>query len=111
MQSKVKFAEEKAMKQFIRLSYGDNQERTIHKEITKAVEHIEKNAYCGVQYPKRLIPRYYIKRHNITNLWKYNLPDGWRLIYTIKAQDAQVISLLLEWFDHKDYEKRFNYLI
>jgi len=38
------------------------------------------------------------------------LPDGWRLIYTIKTPNRiQILAVILEWFNHKDYERRFHY--
>lgn len=45
----------------------------------------------------------------LTNLWKYDLPDAWRLIYTIKEDEIKILSIILEWFDHKEYERKFNY--
>jgi len=38
-----------------------------------------------------------------------DLPDGWRLVYTIKEDEVRILNIILEWFDHKDYEKRFKY--
>ena len=43
------------------------------------------------------------------NLWKYDLPKGWRLIYSIVNDEIVVVSLILEWFDHKEYERKFKY--
>ena len=39
----------------------------------------------------------------------YNLPNAWRLVYTIKEDEIRILSIILEWFNHKDYEKKFNY--
>ncbi len=39
----------------------------------------------------------------------YDLPSAWRLIYTIESDEIKIVSIILEWFDHKDYEKKFNY--
>jgi len=44
------------------------------------MNNIEKNAFCGIQISKRLIPEAYAKK-GIKNLWKYDLPRGWRLMY------------------------------
>ena len=62
-----------------------------------------------LQTPKKLWPKDYVKKYNIDNLWKYDLPNAWRLIYTIKADQITVLAVVLEWFDHKDYERRFRY--
>jgi len=39
-----------------------------------------------------------------------NLPDTWRLIYALKSPTKiEIISVILEWMSHKDYERRFKY--
>ena len=105
--SKVKFISEQLEKDYISMDNGD----PIKRSITKAILEIKNNAFAGTQIPKRLFPQKYIDKYEINNLWKYDLPKGWRLMYTITVEnEVQLISALLEWFDHKDYERRFNYL-
>ncbi|MBU0627749.1 MAG: hypothetical protein KKC75_01045 [Nanoarchaeota archaeon] len=105
--SKVKFADEKVKKSFLELSkIGENK---IYSWLVRAFKDIEENAFCGIQIPKRLIPEEYIKRYDVHNLWKYNLPDAWRLIYSIENQEILVVSIVLDWMDHKAYEKKFKY--
>lgn len=58
---------------------------------------------------KDMPKEYKEKFGQINNLWKYNLPEGWRLIYTIKRNEVIVLSIIFEWLKHKDYEKRFRY--
>ncbi len=104
--SKVTFADIYIQKEFDSLDKNDE----LKKYILRAIEDIKHNAFCGIQIPKRLIPKEYIQNYEIENLWKYNLPNGWRLIYSITTQDkVKIISIILEWFNHKDYEKRFRY--
>ena len=105
----TRFADEKLKKVFYKLEQGEEQEKELFKFIDQAMNNIEANAFCGIQIPKRLIPKDYIKKYGVTNLWKYDLPRGWRLIYSITRDEVIVVSVILEWFDHKDYEKRFNY--
>ncbi|MBN1157722.1 hypothetical protein JXA85_08950 [Candidatus Woesearchaeota archaeon] len=50
-----------------------------------------------------------IRDYNITNLWKYNLPNAWRFVYTIKEDEVMMLNVILEWFSHKEYERRFGY--
>ena len=86
------------------------QNEILKKHIRKAIEEIKENAFVGIRIPKRLFPKDYITKYGITNLWKYDLPDGWRLIYTLTSPNkVEVISVILEWFNHKEYEKRFRY--
>ncbi len=66
--------------------------------------------FAGVQIPKRLFPKEYIQQYGITNLWKYDLPNAWRLLYTVTAEnEVSLISALLDWFNHKEYKKKFKY--
>lgn len=62
-----------------------------------------------IHVPKRLIPRAYIQKYGINNLWKDDMPKGWRLMYFIVNEELVVVSIVLEWFNHKEYEKRFKY--
>jgi Txe/YoeB family toxin of Txe-Axe toxin-antitoxin module len=104
--SKVKFVSEELENEFESLVETD----PIKKSIRRAIEDLKQNAFWGIQIPKRLIPQEYIQKYNTKNLWKYDLPNGWRLVYTIvNENEVDIISAILEWFDHKDYERRFNY--
>ena len=104
--SKIKFVSEELEKDFNELKDND----PIKKGIIRAIKDLQENAFSGIQVPKRLFPKEYIKDYGITNLWKYDLPNGWRLLYTVTAEnEVELISAILEWFDHKDYERKFKY--
>jgi len=104
--SKVIFVNDQIEKGFYNLN--DNDE--IKKGIKRAISDLQINAYCGMQIPKKLFPKEYIQKYKINNLWKYDLPDGWRLIYFITTPNkVEILTVILEWFNHKEYERRFNY--
>lgn len=103
--SKVRFSNENIQKAFEKLKDGKGDEKELYEWLERAFEDIEKNAFCGIQLPKRLIPPEY----KVTNLWKYDLPNAWRLLYAIENQQIFVVSIVLEWITHKEYERRFNY--
>ena len=104
--SKAVFATDELERDFYSMKENDE----IRMYIKRAIQDIQKNAFCGVQLPKRIIPKEYILKYRATNLWKYDLPDGWRLIYTITTPNkVEILSVILEWFDHKNYERRFGY--
>lgn len=107
--SRVRFADATVEKTFNQLEEGMPEEQEIKEWLEQAFTNIEKNAFCGVQIPKKLIPKEYIAKYKVTNLWKYDLPKAWRLIYSIENQQIFVVSIILEWMSHKDYERRFNY--
>jgi len=58
---------------------------------------------------KRLIPKLYIERYRINNLCKYDLPKGWRLLYSIAREEVLIVAIILEWLSHPEYERRFGY--
>jgi len=110
MESRIVFADDKIKKAFERLKASKTEDKKIYDFLVRAFEDIEKDASCGMQIPKRLIPKDYVKKYgNIDNLWKYNLPNAWRLIYTIKKEEIIILGIILEWLDHKNYERRFGY--
>ena len=105
----VAFITQKLKEQFQYLKEGKFEDRQLYKFINKAVDDLKQNPTCGVKIPKKLWPKEYSQKYNLTNLWKYDLPGAWRLVYTIESDEVKIVSIILEWFDHKDYEKRFNY--
>lgn len=110
IESKIKFGDENVKKAYEALAKGRFEEKQLKGWLDRAFSDLEKNAFCGIQIPKRLIPREYNQKFGLLdNLWKYNLPNAWRLIYTIKKEGIIVLSVILEWFDHKGYERKFRY--
>lgn len=108
--SVIRFFDKALEEAFYKLEQGDEQEKEMFRLINQAMDNIEKNAFCGIQVPKRQIPKEYVRDYSAQNIWKYDLPKGWRLIYTIKGGTAVVVSIILEWFfSHKEYDRRFGY--
>ena len=108
--SHIKFGDEKTKSAFLDLENGKFHDTQLKKWLERAFGDLESNAFCGIQIPKRLIPKeYVVKFGDLDNLWKYNLPNAWRLIYTVKKDEIVVLSIVLEWMNHKEYEKRFGY--
>ena len=104
--SKVVFISDELEESFNSLPEND----FLKKTIKRAVKDLKQNAFTGIQIPKRLIPKDYIRKYEINNLWKYDLPKGWRLLYTVTSEnEVELISAILEWFDHKNYERKFKY--
>jgi len=102
----VAFADKKIKKSFDALK---EKNKKLHKFINRAIDDLKENPFCGIPISKKLIPKSYIKKYGITNLWKYNLPGAWRLIYSVVGDEVSIISIILEWLPHKKYERRFGY--
>ena len=107
--SKIRFADEKVRKAFEELEHSSTEDKNLHKFLVQAFENLKQDAFTGIQLPKKLIPKEYLQKYNIDNLWKYNLPNAWRLLYSIGREEVTVVSIILEWMDHKDYERKFGY--
>ncbi len=76
--SEIRFADKTIQNALYKLEGGDDFERELFRYINQALDNIEKNAFFGIQIPKRLIPKEFALKYNVKNLWKYNLPKGWR---------------------------------
>lgn len=80
------------------------------KAIIKAITNIKENCYCGRNVKKKLIPKTLIQKYNLNNLWVYNLPSSWRLLYSLTTSgEIELIAVILDWMSHKDYEKLFKF--
>ena len=80
------------------------------KHLRRAKEDIQENAFCGIPVPKKQIPKKFIKKYRLENLWKYDLPNAWRLLYTVKSPSrVEVVSVILDWMNHRDYDRLFRY--
>lgn len=105
----VAFADKQTEALFEKLKKGKFEDKRLYDFLNRAIDDLKKDPICGVKIPKKYWPKSYIQKYSLTNLWKYDLPDGWRLIYTIKTDEVMILNMILEWFDHTNYEKRFKY--
>ena len=103
----VVFADEKVKLAWLEVNNTDPE---LAKQLLKAKENILENAFCGIQITKNKIPKNWVKKYKINNLWKYNLPNAWRLLYSVTTPTKiEIISVFLDWMNHKDYERLFGY--
>lgn len=107
--AEIKFCDENTKKAYLELDNKTFQEKRLKDWLNRAFSDIEKDPACGIHIQKNLIPKEYIKEFGIDNLRKYDLPNGWRLIYTIKRDSVVIIAIILEWMSHKNCERRFGY--
>ena len=106
---RVAFLDLTMKKSFEKLKSGKFEDKQFAGFIDRAMDDLKENPYCGIKILKKQWPEEYVKKYKIKNLWKYDLPNAWRLTYTIEQDNVEIVSIILEWFDHKDYEKRFGY--
>ena len=83
--------------------------QTLLNSIKYKIELIRDNPEYGIHIPRNRIPRDYIINYDVNNLWKANLSGAWRMIYTIRGSEVEIISLILDIMNHRDYSKKFKY--
>lgn len=80
-------------------------EMQLLRSINQKSELIKANPFYGENIPKRQIP----KEYNVANLWRAELSGFWRMLYTIKGDEIEIICFVLDLLDHKSYDKKFGY--
>ncbi len=87
----------------------ESEDPIFHKAINRIIDKLKANPEYGKHIPKKIIPKEFIKKYNIDNLWKCNLPKAWRLLYTLRGDEVMILAIILEWMDHKKYNRLFKY--
>ena len=89
----------------IRQGKNSTQEMQLLKSIRQKTEFIKANPFYGDNIPKKIIP----KEYNVTNLWRVKLTNFWRMLYTIKGDQVEIVCFILDIIDHPEYDKKFKY--
>lgn len=106
--TRIVFADEKVKQAFEKLKKSTAEKR-LYETLLRAIDDIKKTPSGFIHIKQKLIPKEYIVKYSIDNLWKYDLPNGWRLLYSLGKNEIEIIDIILEWMDHKNYERRFGY--
>lgn len=83
--------------------------QTLLRSINRIKDLLKDNPFAGDQVKKKQIPPKYIVEYNVDNLWRIELANRWRLVYTITGNKIEIINFILNIFDHKNYDKIFGY--
>ncbi len=75
------------------------------KSIKDKFEILKINPFYGDPINKKLIP----KKLNVGSLWRIELSNYWRMLYTIRGDDVRIICFILEICNHERYNKLFGY--
>ena len=77
-------------------------DRQLLKAIEREKDYLLIDQHRGIQIPKDRIPHEYIAEYGISNLWKIDLPDYWRMLYTITGNEVEIIIILYNKFRIKE---------
>jgi hypothetical protein len=86
-------------------------ERSILKAINMKKELIRANPHYGNPMARNLIPKEYVRKYGVTNLFRVELPNFWRMLYTLtnNGSEIEIIAFVLDIVDHKTYNKKLGY--
>jgi len=62
LSTKVKFIDHKTKEAFEELENSTGEDKNLHSWLISAFKDLEENAFCGIQIPKKLIPKEYLKK-------------------------------------------------
>jgi hypothetical protein len=77
---------------------------TLLHSIDEKIEWLKENPLVGEVVKKKDIPR----ELDVDNLFKLRLARFWRMLYTIRRSEIEIICFILVIESHKEYDKRFK---
>ena len=84
----------------------NSEHQQLLKSIKQKIELIKVNHQYGAQVPKALVNK---SGYPVDNLWVADLTGYWRMLYTLKGSQIEILCFVLEIIDHKHYDKIFGY--
>ena len=84
---------------------SNSEEMQLLKSIKKKSDLLKQNPIYGQNIPKALIP----KELNVDNLFRLELTNYWRMLYTLKTNEVEIIGFILYIIDHETYNKLLGY--
>ena len=82
---------------------------TLLNAINRIFDVITNNPFYGENAKKDLIPKEYRQKYDADNLFIVDLPDYWRMIYTLESDEIEIIAFVLDLIDHNEYNKKFGF--
>jgi hypothetical protein len=103
---------EEAYEGLIEKATRSKTERSVAKAIHTKIELIRSNYHYGNPIAKNLIPDEYKVKYGVTNLFRVELPDYWRMLYTLTdgEREIEIIAFILDILDHRKYDKKLGYV-
>jgi hypothetical protein len=101
--------EYKKLNEIVGKQIKDGKDNTDEMQLLRSIKQkrdlIKANPFYGDNIEKRKIP----KQYAVSNLWRVELTGYWRMLYTIKGDQIEILCFVLDIMDHKKYDKVFGY--
>jgi hypothetical protein len=86
-----------------------NESDSFKKEIREARDLLKENLGKGNKIEHKKWPDEY-RQMKLTNLWRFKLHSGGRMVYTILSDsDGFLVSIIEAFRTHNEYTKKFDY--
>ena len=82
---------------------------TLLAAINRLFDIMVNNPFYGENAKKDLIPKEYRQKYDADNLFIADLPDYWRMIYTLESDEIEIIAFVLDIISHDEYNKKFRF--
>ncbi len=103
------FLKDQAKESYLELKKRkDKEAESILNSVERIKTVLKENPQFGQPVSKRLIPKTFAKM-GIKNLYRVELSNYWRMLYTIEGSDVEILLFVLSIVDHKGYNKLFGY--
>jgi hypothetical protein len=70
---------------------------------------LKENMLAGERVAKDKIPKVYLVKYGVHNLYHYCHPEYYRSSYTILSNEKKGIPLVIDFISHGEYSKLFGY--
>ena len=87
---------------------NDKEAQSILNSFERVKEILKKNPQYGEPIRKELIPEEF-KKQNIFSVYRVELSNFWRMIYTLEGTNLDIFLFVLKIMDHPSYDKLFGY--
>jgi hypothetical protein len=86
-------------------------DRMLLKAINEKIELIKSDIRYGNPIAKDLIPKEYVIKYDVKNLFRVELPVFWRMLYTNVREtgEVEIVAFIVDILDHPSYDKKFGY--
>lgn len=103
------FLKGQAKESYLELKKRDDKEaKSILNSIERVRDILKENPQYGNPIKKKLIPKEFIES-GIKNLYRVELSNFWRMLYTLEGNQIEIFVFVLKITDHNNYNKLFGY--
>jgi hypothetical protein len=93
-----------------RLKSNPEKNDTLLNVINGVKQQLSKSDHpLGIHHKHENIPQSYKIRYNLQVLYHFEMPDNYRLMYTVRKSTNEKEALFLQLLTHDEYNKLFGY--